>query len=255
MPNFFFGSNLKMYQTPDETRCFVDELREMLPASGETQIFLIPPFTSLMVASERLHDSAVWLGAQNMHWADVGAYTGEISPIMLRASGVDLIMLGHAERRTHFGETDEALHKKVQAAVRHDLRILLCVGENAAQRESGLTRAIIESQLTIALTGLARAYLSKLMIAYEPVWSIGAGGKAADPEIVSDMHTFVRETLIELFGEAATTVPILYGGSVNPTNCVPYATLPQVDGLFVGRAAWNPSGFVELLKMVLAARV
>ena len=254
MKPFFFGSNFKMHQTPEQTACFVRDLQELLSPAIQAQLFLIPPYTSLATAHKSLGKGSIWLGAQNMHWADEGAYTGEISPTMLRACGVDLIMLGHAERRSQFGETDGVLRKKVNAAVRHDLRILLCVGENAEQRQSGQAQATIASQIQIALADFDETYLPKLMIAYEPVWSIGKGGKPADPKIVFDMHAYGREILVELFGAVANAIPILYGGSVNPSNCAPYAALPEVDGLFVGRAAWSPGGFVDVLTRALEAR-
>lgn len=250
---FYFGSNFKMHQTPDETRQFIDSLRQMLPEDQSIQLFLIPPFTSLTTASTTLGDSGIWLGAQNMHWADTGAHTGEISPTMLTSIGVELIMLGHAERRGQFGETDEALRMKVNAAVRNDLRILLCVGENAEQRSSQIAAETVAIQLKVALADLEASYLPKLMVAYEPVWSIGEGGTPADPTIVAAMHGAIRTTLVEHLGEQARSVPVLYGGSVNPTNCAEYAALAQVDGLFVGRAAWSPAGFAEVLQLGIKA--
>jgi len=255
MPPFYFGSNFKMHQTPPETERFVAELEKLLPADLSTQIFLLPPFPSLPAAATSLADSEIWLGAQNMHWAEQGAHTGEISPVMLRAVGVDLIMLGHAERREQFGETDEALRKKVAAAAKHGLRILLCVGENAEKRNAGMAEQTITRQLQIALADLPSDTLSSVMIAYEPVWSIGEGGSPADAAIVATMHDEIRSTLFAQFGEAGRAIPILYGGSVNPINCAQYAALSQVDGLFVGRAAWTPSGFVDVLTRALAAKM
>lgn len=255
MAPFYFGSNFKMHQTPRETEIFVAALEQLLPATISAQLFLIPPFTSLPAAAGALAESITWLGAQNMHWADQGAHTGEISPVMLRAVGVELIMLGHAERRGQFGETDVALRTKVRAAAKHGLRILLCIGEDAEQRNAGAAEETITRQLQIALADLPPDYLPRVMIAYEPVWSIGEGGSPADSATVAAMHDAIRSALVSQFGDGGRAVAIVYGGSVNPTNCAQYAALPQVDGLFVGRAAWTPSGFVDVLTRALAAKM
>lgn len=259
MTPFYFGSNFKMHQTPPDTARFVAELNQLLPTDLPAQLFLIPPFTSLPTAAAALAESTIWLGAQTMHWADQGAHTGEISAPMLTAVGVELIMLGHAERRVQFGETDETLRKKVAAAAKNGLRILLCVGENAAERSAGAAEQTVAQQLHIALADLPPdyllpEYLPSLLIAYEPVWSIGEGGSPADTAIIAAMHNSIRATLAAKFSAAAQNVPILYGGSVNPSNCAQYAALPQVDGLFVGRAAWTPPGFVDVLTRALTAK-
>ncbi|MCB0107129.1 MAG: triosephosphate isomerase, partial [Caldilineaceae bacterium] len=155
--------------------------------------------------------------------------------------------LGHAERRTLFGETDEALRKKVNAAATAGLRILLCVGERAEERAVGISQEIIAIQLKTALFDLPANAFANLLIAYEPVWSIGERGIPADPALVGEMHNWIRELLLQRFGGPAHTVPILYGGSVNRENCAAYAALSNVDGLFVGRAAWTPQGFVAVM--------
>lgn len=251
---FYFGSNFKMHQTPAQTAAFVAELRQRLADQLlPVQLFLIPPFTSLTTAAQGLQGSAIWLGAQTMHWAAAGAYTGEISGPMVQALGADLVMLGHAERRTLFGETNEALRKKVNAAITAGLRVLLCVGEQAEERALGISQEVIAIQLKTALFDVPMDALPHLLVAYEPVWSIGEGGTPADPAIVDEMHGWIRRVLTTKFGTAGQQVPVLYGGSVNLGNCAAYAALPQVDGLFVGRAAWTPPGFVDVLKIGLAA--
>jgi len=254
---FYFGSNFKMHQTPAQTAAFVTELRQGLAAAtlpmGPIQLFLIPPFTSLTTAAQAVSGSPIWLGAQTMHWADEGAHTGEISASMIQAAGAHLVMLGHAERRTHFGETNAALRKKVNAALAAGLRVLLCVGEQAEERALGISQEVIAIQLKTALFDVPADRLPRLLVAYEPVWSIGAGGTPADPVLVAEMHGWIRTVLTTKFGAAGQQVPVLYGGSVNLDNCAAYAALPQVDGLFVGRAAWTPPGFVEILKTGLAA--
>ncbi len=257
MMPFYFGSNFKMHQTPAQTAAFITELSQLLTdhplASATLQLFLIPPFTSLTTAAERLKDRPIWLGAQTMHWAAEGAYTGEISASMVRAAGAELVMLGHAERRTLFGETNEALRKKVMAATSASLRVLLCVGEHAAERAVGISQEVVAIQLKTALADLPTAALPNLLVAYEPIWSIGEGGTPAEPTVVGEMHSWMRAVLLTKFGDVARQIPLLYGGSVNRDNCAAYAALPDVDGLFVGRAAWTPQGFVEVLQLGLAA--
>lgn len=254
---FYFGSNFKMHQTPTQTVAFVTELQQRLTTSAlpmaAIQLFLIPPFTSLTTAAQALPSSTIWLGAQTMHWADEGAYTGEIAAPMLQAAGANLVMLGHAERRTLFGETNGALRKKVNAAIRAGLRVLLCVGEQAEERALGISQEVIAIQLKTALFDFPMDALPRLLVAYEPVWSIGEGGTPAEPAVVGEMHGWLRAVLTNKFGAAAAQIPLLYGGSVNRDNCAAYAALPEVDGLFVGRAAWTPPGFVEVLQLGLAA--
>ena len=254
MAQFYFGSNFKMHQTPAETAAFMEDLLPLVPAPHPAQLFLIPPFTSLTTVAPLLTNHNIWLGAQNMHWAAAGAYTGEISASMLVAAGCNMVMLGHAERRQHFGEADDALRQKVALASDAGLRVLLCVGDNAAERQLGIARDIVAMQLKIALYDLSDDSLDNLMIAYEPVWSIGEAGTPADTDIVADMHECIRQTLAERYGLRALDVPILYGGSVNLTNCADYARLAYVDGLFVGRAAWSPAGFVEVMTRGVGVR-
>lgn len=254
MMPFYFGTNFKMYQTPDVSRRFVTDLIEKGSDIGAAvQRFVIPPFTSLQGLPALAHEGGVWVGAQNMHHADEGAYTGEISPKMLAALGLDMVMLGHAERRQHFGETDEALNKKVHAAHRHGLKVLLCVGEDAREKHFGVERETVARQLKTDLHE-APAEID-LMIAYEPVWSIGAGGT---PATVADVLYTVRGihyTLADIFGqERAAQIPVLYGGSVNADNCGEYARLKEIHGLFVGRAAREVDGYLGVLRAALKAR-
>ncbi len=254
---FYFGSNFKMHQTPVQTAAFIDELQRLAPDGPTIQRFLIPPLTSLTTAAPLLANTSTWLGAQTMHWAEAGAYTGEISPTMLKASGVDLVMLGHAERRTLFGETDAALRKKVAAALNAGLRVLLCVGEQASEREVGVSYERVAIQLKTALHDFPAARLKQqaasLLVAYEPVWSIGEGSTPADPYEVSRMLGSIRAILTEQLGQDAWDIPLLYGGSVDLENCGSYTSIVNVQGLFVGRAAWSPQGFVEVMRAAKAA--
>jgi triosephosphate isomerase len=251
---FLFGTNFKMNQTAAESARFVEELLASVAPPAGVQLFAIPPFTSLPAATARAAGSPLWIGAQNMHWAADGAYTGEVSAPMLTALGVDLVLLGHAERRGLFGETDQALQKKVHAAREAGLRVLLCVGETAEEKGYGVGEETVARQLKIALHGLDPAVLPGLQVAYEPVWSIGAGGTPARPEDVAPIAAHLRATLGARFGEDGRAVPVLYGVSVDPGNAGTFTALPEIDGLFVGRAAWTVAGYRDVLAAGLAGR-
>ena len=245
---FYFGTNLKMNQTPDEAAAFVARLGQ-LDVPRDVQLWVIPSYTNLARVADACAQAHIWLGAQNMHWADDGAYTGEISPVQLKACGANLVMLGHAERRTLFGETDETVNRKVLAAARHQLRILLCVGETAAEKQAGTGHRYVSQQLILALAGLDDP--QAVLVLYEPVWSIGAGGVPADPAEVAGAFANIRHTLHQRYGAAGDAVPILYGGSVNARNAADYARLPDCAGLGVGRAAWQADGFADVLRNAL----
>lgn len=248
------GTNLKMNQTPDETAAFVRGLAKILAHTADSNhdslFFVIPPFTSLpsAVAANRSGTVPLWIGAQTMHWADEGAYTGEISARMLTSVGVDLVLLGHAERRGLFHESNAELSKKVPAAVNAGLRVLLAVGETADERAWGVGPETVSRQLKIALSAVDTSSASRISVAYEPVWSIGSGGTPAEPEDIRPIVERIRESLTTCFGPASETIPVLYGGSVNPANCAKFMALDQIDGLFVGRAAWTVEGFAELVR-------
>jgi triosephosphate isomerase len=251
---FLFGTNLKMHQTPQQTRDYVRAVREgvqVVPGIEQTSLWIIPPFTSIEAAAQAARGANITVGAQTMHWADEGAFTGEISPAMLKACGASFVMLGHAERRTLFGETDEALNKKVLAAVKHGLDVMLCVGEPAHSKQANAGDAYVEQQLKLDLAGLRDP--RGLMVLYEPLWSVGAGGTAADPGYVSAAFSNIQRVLVALFGQAGQNVPILYGGSVDATNCAGYARLPGCAGMGVGRAGLQPEKFVAVLTNALSA--
>jgi L-erythrulose 1-phosphate isomerase len=255
---FYFGTNLKMNQTPAEAHAFVSHIvtaiSNLQPSiSPSPQIWLTLSFTNIAVVADLCAQHNIWLGAQNMHWADEGAFTGEISPVQLKAVGANLVMLGHAERRTMFGETDEALNKKVLAAAKHGLRVMLCVGETASEKQLGTGYAYVTRQLTQDLASLSDSYRHPqgLVVLYEPVWSVGPTGVPADPVYVTEAIANIRRTLQHLFGEAGANVPILYGGSVTADNCANYAHLPNCAGLGVGRAAWQAEGFLRVLGQAL----
>lgn len=257
------GTNLKMHQTPAETTEFVaalpDALMPMLGARQGLQFFVIPPFTSLPAAvaaaasARESNDVPLWIGAQNMHWAEEGAYTGEISARMLAGVGVDLVLLGHAERRSLFHETDADLSRKIPAALNAGLRVLLAVGETAEEREWGVGPETVSRQLKIALSGVDRASVDarRISVAYEPVWSIGSEGTPAEPADVEPIAATIRGALRDALGPGGEVMTILYGGSVNPENCRGFVALDEIDGLFVGRAAWTVEGFAAIIRAAL----
>ncbi len=257
-PLFLFGTNFKMNQTPAESAAFYEQLAGSVVQPPGVRLFIIPPFTSLAavaaVAHKEPHERDIWVGAQNVHWESAGAFTGEISATMLRALEVDLVLLGHAERRRDFHETDVDLNKKVRSVLDNELRALLAVGETAEERSFGVSAETVARQLKIGLHGVAPHELTRLQIAYEPVWSIGTGGTPARPEDVAPIAGSIRRVLHELFGEAGCQVPILYGGSVDATNAGSFTALPDIDGLFVGRAAWTVEGFIATVNAGLAGR-
>lgn len=232
----YFGTNLKMNQTAGETASFVAGLA--LAPPGAVRRFVIPPFTSLAGVVGPAHAANIWVGAQNLHWATAGEYTGEISGGMLRALDVDLVLVGHAERRHKFGEDDAIVRRKVEAALDCGLRVLLCVGETADEHRHGAAIDTVLRQVRLALDGIADR--SRVIVAYEPIWAIGAGGKVAAADDV--------EGVIAALAQWLKPTPLLYGGSVSASTASSYARLPGIDGLFVGRAAWTPDGFERVLQ-------
>jgi triosephosphate isomerase len=192
-----------------------------------------------------LADTSVKVGAQNMHWADEGAWTGEVSPVMLKDCGLDLVELGHSERREHFGETDDTVGLKTEAAVRHGLVPLICIGETLADRESGRATEILASQVRGALSRLDDTQKkAEILLAYEPVWAIGEKGIPASADYADARHAEIAEVAQELLGRR---IPCLYGGSVNPQNCEELIACPNIDGLFIGRSAWKVEGYLDIL--------
>jgi triosephosphate isomerase len=243
---FLFGTNFKMNQTPAESAEFYQQLVGSVQHPPGVHLFVIPPYTSLAAVNEVAGPPPhqIWIGAQNVHWEPEGAYTGEISVGMLLALNVDLVLLGHAERRRYFHEPDVELNRKVLAALGANLRVLLAVGETAEERSFGVGGETVLRQLKIGLHGVAPEQLDLIQIAYEPVWSIGAGGTAANPEDVEPLAQLIRSGCADLFAEPGGEIPILYGGSVDPGNAATFTALPDIDGLFVGRAAWTVDGFI-----------
>jgi len=246
------GTSWKMNKTLPEALAFVDVLKAFVPeCDSRIQPFVIPPFTACRQVKAGLADTRVKVGAQNMHWSDAGAWTGEISPPMLTDCGLDLVELGHSERREHFGETDDAVGLKTAAAVRHGLVPLICVGETLVEREKGRAAAVLEKQVSWALRYLeGAAREAQILFAYEPVWAIGEKGLPASADYADRQQALIKEVA----GAILPSVPaVLYGGSVNPDNAAELVSMPNVDGLFIGRSAWAAEGYVDILRRVSAA--
>lgn len=252
MKKLYFGSNLKMYKNRKDTVSYLQELAELTKdiSREEFHLFIIPSYTSLEAASEQIDRNLIQIGAQNMCWEEQGQFTGEISPLMLKEMNLDLVMIGHSERRHVFRETDVEENKKVQAALKHGFRTLLCIGETAEEKEYGISREVLRKQLIVGFHNVSPAYAKNIWVAYEPVWSIGVNGTPASPDYAEEMHKVIKECLYELFGESGNEIPVLYGGSVNPGNANELITKESVDGLFVGRAAWNAKKFNALIRDV-----
>lgn len=250
----YFGTNTKMYKTIKDTVEFVSQLQELTKdiSREDMQLFVIPSYTTLRDANEAKDKDLLMVGAQNMGWEEQGQFTGEISPLMLQEVGTDIVMIGHSERRHVLGETDEEENKKVLCALNHNFTTLLCVGETGEQKDYGISEEVIRIQLKKGLYGVTEKQTEKLWIAYEPVWAIGVNGKPATKEYAEQIHIVIRETLVELFGEeAGNEIPVLYGGSVNPENAVGLSKMEHIDGLFIGRSAWQADNFNKIIRDVL----
>jgi L-erythrulose 1-phosphate isomerase len=246
------GTSWKMNKTLAEALAFADALRAFVPECDERiQPFVIPPFTAVREVKGALSETRVKVGAQNMHWADSGAWTGEVSPVMLRDCGLDMVELGHSERREHFGETDETVGLKTAAAMRHELIPLICVGETLAQREAGRAEEVLTHQVKGALRFLeGEALGAKILFAYEPVWAIGDKGIPATADYADRQQALIK---LVAGGILPDVPPVLYGGSVNPGNAADLAAQPNIDGLFIGRSAWQAEGYIDILRRVAAA--
>lgn len=253
MKKLYFGSNLKMYKGIEETKTYLMKLAENTSdiSRQEIELFIIPSYTSLTEAVKCVSRDVIRLGAQNMCWEDQGQFTGEISPCMLEELGLNLVMIGHSERRHVFGETDIEENRKVRAALSHGFKTLLCVGETAEEKEYGIAEEVLRTQLKVGFHKVDASRIKDLWVAYEPVWSIGVNGTPATAEYAEKIHKTIKETLIEIFGEAGTEIPVLYGGSVNMENAEKLIIQPSIDGLFVGRSAWDADQFNTLIRLAM----
>jgi triosephosphate isomerase len=243
------AANWKMNMTAAEAASFLEDLDLELKNVDGVEVVIIPPFTSIPKVSEILSEKpGIVLGAQNMWHEASGAFTGEVSAGMLREFFTRYVVLGHSERRTIFGETDELVNKKVKAALAASLRPILCIGETLAERDAGKHHEVLAKQLKGSLAGLDAEAMLDLVLAYEPVWAIGTG-RTASPEQAQEAHAFIRQTLAAMFDEAtAAKVRIQYGGSVKPDNAKELLHQPDIDGALVGGASLEPRGFAKIIK-------
>ena len=246
-----------MHKTIPEAVGLVERLAELLKKSPPTNVTIViaPPFTALSAVASTLATHSLFVGAgggielaaQDMHWEDAGAYTGEVSPLMLKDLGCRYVIVGHSERRRYFGETDATVRKKVLAALRHGLRPILCVGETWDQRNRNQTESVLTAQLTEALTGVDKDQGTEVVIAYEPIWAIGSGHPATPPQ-AREAHRHIRARITALWGqETGERVPILYGGSVTAENIGELLAIRGVDGALVGGACLDPAQFARIL--------
>ena len=242
------AANWKMYKTPAEAKAFVDAFLPLVAGHTRDEIALFPSPVLLPTVVEAARGSNVAVGAQNVHFAEEGAYTGETSIAQLKAVGGTCTLIGHSERRQYFAETDEIVNKKLHAALKHGIVPVVCVGEVLEERESGKTASVLQKQVAGALAGITADVAKPIVIAYEPVWAIGTG-KTATPEMAADAHKIIRAEVAKLLGaEIANAMRILYGGSVKPDNATSLLSQEEIDGALVGGASLKPDSFEKIVK-------
>jgi triosephosphate isomerase (TIM) len=248
MKKKLIAANWKMYKTPEQTREFFREFSSMVSAHDRDEIVVCTPDIDLEAALESAKGSSVSIGAQNVHWKNEGAFTGETSATMLLALGVTHVIIGHSERRQYFCETDDTVNLRLKAALEAGLTPICCVGEVLEEREAGLTDDVLRRQCVRAFHALSAKKAAKLVVAYEPVWAIGTG-KTATPEIAAEAHAVIRREATEIFGEEfAAKMRILYGGSVKPENASALMAQEEIDGALVGGASLDPKSFAAIVK-------
>ncbi len=244
----FVAGNWKMNKTVEEARALVAEMLPGLQEVKSVEQVLCPPFMSLMPVSAMLVGTEIGLGAQNLHWEEKGAFTGEVSPGMVKEF-CKYVIIGHSERRTYFSETDETVNKRTLAALARGLVAIVCIGETLAENEAGQTVAVIERQIREGLKNIPVEQLTRLVIAYEPVWAIGTGRAATGPDANRVVAAMIRPALRELYGKAvADATRVLYGGSVTGANAAEFFSQPEIDGALVGGASLKPADFVEIVR-------
>jgi triosephosphate isomerase len=242
------AGNWKMYKTSSEAMETAAQLVKRVADADAIDIMIAPPYTALESVAAVIKDSRVSLGAQDLFWETEGAYTGQISAEMLVAAGCRYVIIGHSERRQYFGETDETVNKKIKAALRVDLKPVVCVGETEAEREAGQTFSVLDKQVRMGLNKYFIDDLTSLVIAYEPVWAIGTG-KTATEEQAQEAHQYIRSLVEELYGNTLSdSIRILYGGSVKPENITGLMARPDIDGALVGGASLDAESFSKIVK-------
>lgn len=249
----FIAGNWKLYKTIPEAVELVKALKEASSERIEAELVVIPPMTAMSEVKKAIEGSQVKLGAQNMFWEDEGAFTGEVSAPMLKDAGCEYAVIGHSERRQYFGETDDTVNKKIKAALAHDLIPIMCIGESLDEREKGKTIEKVEDQINAGLEGLGKDEISRLIIAYEPIWAIGTG-LTATPSQAEEVHIFIREKLAEKYGnETASCAIILYGGSVKPASTYELLKEKNINGALVGGASLEADSFIQIATEAIRA--
>jgi triosephosphate isomerase len=242
------AANWKMYKTPDQTHAFFGEFLPLVSGHTRDEIVVCPPFLDLGAALKETKGSSVAIGAQNVHWKEEGAFTGETSTAQLLAFGISHVIIGHSERRQYFGETDDTVNLRLKAALEAGFTPICCVGEVLEEREAGMTDDVLRRQCVRAFHAISAKKAAKLVVAYEPVWAIGTG-KTATPEIAAEAHAVIRKEATEIFGEEfAGQLRILYGGSVKPENVSSLMAQEEIDGALVGGASLDPKSFAAIVK-------
>lgn len=247
MRKFLIAGNWKMNGGAEFASDLLSSIKKLKPTiSEDVDVLVCPPYISLSMAIDQLHETDLLVGAQNMHQADEGAFTGEISAKMLVEAGCSYVILGHSERRAYFHETDQLIHAKTKAALANDLAPVICVGELLEERKSGDHFKVVKAQVQAALDGLSAEEAVQIVIAYEPVWAIGTG-ETASPEQAQEMHAYIRGILKEQVGELSDAIRILYGGSMKPGNAGELLQQPDVDGGLIGGASLDAESFVSII--------
>ena len=244
------AGNWKMYKTNSEAVSLVKQLKNKLAKKPlkKTTVIVCPPFTALTRVSEELKGSKIEVGAQNVFPIEEGAFTGEISPKMIKSTGAKYVIVGHSERRRYFKEDEKLINNKIKLALKHKLNVILCVGETLEERKQNLTQDIVANQIEWNLKGIKTSELKNIVIAYEPVWAIGTG-KTATPKQAQEVHAFIRELLTEMFSSSVSvSVRIQYGGSVKPANIAELMAKPDIDGGLIGGAALDADSFTQIVK-------
>lgn len=246
MRKHIVAGNWKMNNGLIQTKTLISELKQQNQTS-DAEVMIAPSFTNLWHAFEATRQDNIEVVAQNMHFAEQGAYTGEVNVGMLKSIGIETVILGHSERRAYFNETDDSLAKKVDTALAHEMRVIFCFGEELSDRKAGNEEAVVGNQIKNALFHLEASAFKQIVLAYEPVWAIGTG-ETASPEQAQDMHAFIRKTLADTYGSAvADDMTILYGGSVKPGNAKEIFSKPDVDGGLIGGASLNAEDFYAIV--------
>ena len=248
MRKIIVAGNWKMNKTASEAKAFFEEFKPLVADVKNAEIIIGAPFTALETATRETKGSNIKIAAENMNAKESGAYTGEVSPLMLKDLGVEYVILGHSERREYYHENDEIINEKVKSALAHDLKPILCIGEKLEQREAGTTNDVVKTQIVSGLKDVTAEQMANVVLAYEPVWAIGTG-KTATPAQAQEVHAFIRGLLTDLYGkEVAENVTVQYGGSMNDGNAADLIAQTDIDGGLVGGASLIPEKFAVIIK-------